>query len=172
MAALGRVSRPKLVAICSSAATAMVLGHLPPLFLLCSPADVFGVFRTASASLCQGSLDQGRNASKAGGATLGGAAALGLLSQACWSGPAMTAASWPAPLLYIGAATMLQGGPGPGFAFRQSAWAYLFYCCHCAVHAFCRAPAAWMNRVKVVFAFVFLAATLFHRRPALDVSLG
>ncbi len=142
-----------------------VLGAFASLFIVLA-LPMFGVFELQLPAFVRDRLDQAGR--KQTGGHLGGAAALGLLSGLL-VGPCMTAPLAGA-LLYIGqTGDMLQGGLAL-FALGIGMGIPLLLLVTVGTR-FLPRPGAWMNRVKVVFGFVFLAAALFIARPALDVSL-
>lgn len=142
-----------------------VLGTFAGLFVLLA-LPMFGLFELQLPAFVRDRLDQAGR--KQTGGHLGGAAMLGLLSGLL-VGPCMTAPLAGA-LLYIGqTGDMLQGGLAL-FALGIGMGIPLLLLVTVGTR-FLPRPGAWMNRVKVVFGFVFLAAALFIVRPALDASL-
>lgn len=142
-----------------------VVGSFAGLFVLLA-LPMFGLFELQLPAFVRDRLDQAGR--KQTGGHLGGAAMLGVLSGLL-VGPCMTAPLAGA-LLYIGqTGDMLQGGLAL-FALGVGMGVPLLLLVTVGTR-FLPRPGAWMNRVKVVFGFVFLAAALFIVRPALDASL-
>lgn len=142
-----------------------VIGSFAGLFVLLA-LPMFGFFELQLPAFVRDRLDQAGR--KQTGGHLGGAAMLGLLSGLL-VGPCMTAPLAGA-LLYIGqTGDMLQGGLAL-FALGIGMGTPLLLLVTVGTR-FLPRPGAWMNRVKVVFGFVFLAAALFIVRPTLDASL-
>lgn len=142
-----------------------VIGTFAGLFVLLA-LPMFGLFELQLPAFVRDRLDQAGR--KQTGGHLGGAAMLGVLSGLL-VGPCMTAPLAGA-LLYIGqTGDMLQGGLAL-FALGVGMGVPLLLLVTVGTR-FLPRPGAWMNRVKVVFGFVFLAAALFIVRPALDASL-
>jgi thiol:disulfide interchange protein DsbD len=142
-----------------------VIGSFAGLFVLLA-LPMFGLFELQLPAFVRDRLDQAGR--KQTGGHLGGAAMLGVLSGLL-VGPCMTAPLAGA-LLYIGqTGDMLQGGLAL-FALGVGMGVPLLLLVTVGTRILPR-PGAWMNRVKVVFGFVFLAAALFIVRPALDPSL-
>ena len=142
-----------------------VIGAFAGLFVLLA-LPMFGLFELQLPAFVRDRLDQAGR--KQTGGHLGGAAMLGMLSGLL-VGPCMTAPLAGA-LLYIGqTGDMLQGGLAL-FALGVGMGLPLLVLVTVGTR-FLPRPGAWMNRVKVLFGFVFLAAALFIVRPALDASL-
>lgn len=142
-----------------------VIGTFAGLFVLLA-LPMFGFFELQLPAFVRDRLDQAGR--KQTGGHLGGAAMLGVLSGLL-VGPCMTAPLAGA-LLYIGqTGDMLQGGLAL-FALGVGMGVPLLLLVTVGTR-FLPRPGAWMNRVKVVFGFVFLAAALFILRPVLDASL-
>ncbi|WP_022963443.1 protein-disulfide reductase DsbD [Halopseudomonas pelagia] len=142
-----------------------VIGSFAGLFVLLA-LPMFGFFELQLPAFVRDRLDQAGR--KQTGGHLGGAAMLGVLSGLL-VGPCMTAPLAGA-LLYIGqTGDMLQGGLAL-FALGVGMGVPLLLLVTVGTR-FIPRPGAWMNRVKVVFGFVFLAAALFIIRPVLDASL-
>lgn len=142
-----------------------VLGTFAGLFILLS-LPMFGLFELQLPAFVRDRLDHAGQ--KQAGGHLGGAAMLGLLSGLL-VGPCMTAPLAGA-LLYIGqTGDMVQGGLAL-FALGVGMGVPLLLLVTLG-QRFLPRPGAWMNRVKVVFGFVFLAAALYIVRPTLDAAL-
>ena len=142
-----------------------VIGTFAGLFVLLA-LPMFGFFELQLPAFVRDRLDQAGR--KQTGGHLGGAAMLVMLSGLL-VGPCMTAPLAGA-LLYIGqTGDMLQGGLAL-FALGVGMGVPLLLLVTVGTR-FLPRPGPWMNRVKVVFGFFFLAAALFIIRPALDASL-
>ena len=142
-----------------------VIGSFAALFVLLS-LPMFGLFELQLPAFARDRLDQAGR--KQTGGHLGGAAMLGILSGLL-VGPCMTAPLAGALLYIAQTGDMLQGGLAL-FALGVGMGVPLLLLVTVGTR-FLPRPGAWMNRVKVVFGFVFLAAALFVVRPALDPSL-
>lgn len=142
-----------------------VIGAFAGLFVLLA-LPMFGAFELQLPAFVRDRLD--RAGRRHTGGHLGGAAVLGVFSGLL-VGPCMTAPLAGA-LLYIGqTGDLLQGGLAL-FALGVGMGVPLLLLVTVGTR-FLPRPGAWMNRVKVVFGFVFLAAALLIIRPALDASL-
>ncbi len=142
-----------------------VLGAFAGLFVLLA-LPMFGAFELQLPAFVRDKLDQAGR--KQTGGHLGGAVMLGLLSGLL-VGPCMTAPLAGA-LLYISqTGDILEGGLAL-FALGIGMGIPLLLVVTLGTR-FLPRPGAWMNRIKVIFGFVFLAAALVIVRPALDESL-
>ncbi|PCC99937.1 protein-disulfide reductase DsbD [Halopseudomonas pelagia] len=142
-----------------------LLGAFAGLFVLLA-LPMFGIFELQLPAFVRDKLDQAGR--KQTGGHLGGAAMLGLFSGLL-VGPCMTAPLAGA-LLYISqTGDILQGGLAL-FALGIGMGIPLLLVVTLGTR-FLPRPGPWMNQIKVVFGFVFLASALLIVRPALDESL-
>lgn len=142
-----------------------VIGTFAGLFVLLA-LPMFGAFELQLPVFLRDRLERAGRRHRGG--HLGGAAMLGVFSGLL-VGPCMTAPLAGA-LLYIGqTGDLLQGGLAL-FALGVGMGVPLLLLVTVGTR-FLPRPGVWMNRVKVIFGFVFLAAALLIVRPVLDASL-